>query len=498
MDTVFYPNTDDQRQSVKRICIIGAGPAGLAALKVVLEASQYKAGIWQPVVFEARESLGGSVNPEKPDVPPATPLYDALTTNLPHPVMSYSDFPFPPSTPVFPTANVVLKYLEAYADHFNLRRHILFNNPVLSVDWSSDSHKWIVKSQSILIEFDLVMICNGHYNVPRYPTTSGLAAWLNSGRASHSMWYRHPISKHGKTVIVVGAGPSGNDITAELLSTGHTVIHSQSGATRLDKGDLKLRGRIKQYEQDGAVTFEDGSKETGVDHCILATGYEYTYPFLSSDILNPSYTPPIPPLPLTLHNSTFNVFPLAQHIWPIQSTQPYPPTSLAFLGLLFRVSPFPLVEVQAKAVLTAFAHPSHLDLTQEAVEVMNRYQELRGTLWGASGDIDEVQGISKAWHRFEAQQQYDYRDHLSMFIESADPFPDQPIRVPSWEREMYDKKNILRATWVALEKSGEAEDWVRGVGEGGVEEWVDLLRKLLKRGEEGQQPEVPELETAKL
>ena len=44
---------------MKHICIIGGGPSGLGALKVVLESPQYKAGQWKPSLFEAREAAGG-------------------------------------------------------------------------------------------------------------------------------------------------------------------------------------------------------------------------------------------------------------------------------------------------------------------------------------------------------------------------------------------------------------------------------------------------------
>jgi len=45
--------------SPKAIVIVGAGPAGLAALKEVLDAPQFKSGEWTPIVFEEREDIGG-------------------------------------------------------------------------------------------------------------------------------------------------------------------------------------------------------------------------------------------------------------------------------------------------------------------------------------------------------------------------------------------------------------------------------------------------------
>ena len=43
----------------KRICIVGVGPVGLGALKVVKDAPQFKDGLWQVTAFEARDKIGG-------------------------------------------------------------------------------------------------------------------------------------------------------------------------------------------------------------------------------------------------------------------------------------------------------------------------------------------------------------------------------------------------------------------------------------------------------
>ncbi|PPQ71909.1 hypothetical protein CVT26_007204, partial [Gymnopilus dilepis] len=134
------------------IGIIGAGPAGLSALKAVMDTPQYRAGLWVPTVFEARENIGGVWLPSPPQPtpqslpppPPPTPLYDSLTTNLPHPVMAFTAFPFPPSTPLFPKAHVVQTYLEAYAAHFELHQHIRLNTRVTKADWDIDQGKWVV------------------------------------------------------------------------------------------------------------------------------------------------------------------------------------------------------------------------------------------------------------------------------------------------------------------------------------------------------------------
>ncbi|GLB42154.1 putative FMO family protein [Lyophyllum shimeji] len=502
MDLPTLQPESSSKEDFKTICIIGAGPSGLAALKVILDSPQYKAGKWKPTAFESRDSIGGVWLPAPPtDDPPLTPLYDSLTSNLPHPIMAFPSYPFPPSTPLFPRANLVLDYLSSYADHFHLRPHIKLNTTVASVVRSpastSSSPTWHVSlSTGNTLNFDLVLVCNGHYRIPRYPNIPGLARWLNARRASHSAWYRHPTTNLGPTVLVVGAGPSGHDIARDMLTASHTstVIHSGPAHANTDVGNLKLRGRVSHFGESGEVAFEDGTTEHGVSHAILATGYELSFPFLPPFIVRPGVPPPAPPLPKELYNSTYSLFPLARHLWPLHHC--IPSSSMAFLGLLVRVAPFPVVEAQARAALYAFEDRERLDSTREAVEVVTRYEALRERVGS-----DDPTAIAKAWHRFEPLEQFDYRDALYDFVSSPRDGDLEAVwesrsvegssngigrgaRVPEWEKEAYLAKDVLRKAWVRLEERGEAEEWVRGVGEGGLHEWVEMMRRLKTWAEE--------------
>lgn len=389
--------------------------------------------------------------------------------------MAFPGFPFPPSTPVFPRAALVQNYLESYAAHYNLLPHIRLKTAVHAVQ--RDASKWKVQiSSGEILDFDLVIVGNGHHRIPRYPDTPGLSKWFAAGKASHAAWYRRPHDL-GDTVMVVGGGPSGRDIADEMRTVAGVVIHSIPGAAPEDTGNLKRRGRVAQFGDIGRVVFEDGSSESGIDYCILATGYEISFPFFSSSTIQNEPPPPTPPLPRELYNSTYHVFPLAKHIFPLQVK--FPPSSLAFIGLLVKVVPFPLFEAQACAVMRAFARPETLDLTKEAIDIITRYEQLRGEFG------DDSQLIAKAWHRFRGPEQFGYRDQMYEF---ASPEGDTPEReriiVPEWQKEMYHQKNVLRRVWVELVKSGEADDWVKGVGENGPDEWVDLLKKMLRRAEE--------------
>ena len=456
--------------------------------------------------------------------PPLTPLYDSLTTNLPHPVMAYTSFPFPPGTALFPPASTVLKYLEDYAVHFDLNQHIQLNTSVTSVTRDHAAGKWTVAVRNTVTSteethiFDYIIVANGHYRVPRFPATPGLEKWVEAKKAMHSVFYRNPsIFGDAKTIVVVGGGPSGQDLVSDLLAAGKHVIHSVTGAAREDlhDGRLKVRGRIARYGDAGTgrLTFEDGSEESSVDCAALATGYKFDFPFFPAEVLRPTVPPPVPPLPGALYNSTYHTFPLAKHVFPLVSADEFPSATVAFLGLPIRVAPLPLLEAQMRAVLHVFEHPDSLDPTQEAIDIVSRYEALRtrvlrgfepasspseskppsgeeinladlDTAPGATADERIELAIASAWHRFDGHEQFAYRDALHAFA----GFPDESDRVAGWEIEMYDAKGVLREEWRDLERLGEADEWVKGVGAGegeeGTKEWVELMRRLLKRAEE--------------
>lgn len=444
--------------------------------------------------------------------PPLTPIYDALKTNLPHPLMAFSDFPFPPSTPLYPKADVVASYLKSYAETFVLYKHIRFNKRVVKVEYDSDTSNWTLHTTSTdsnsatfapgLSEpsytSDLLFVCNGHHNLPRYPHIPGIESWLISNRAAHSAFYRNPECapwKLDKThkVLVVGGGPSGRDIVTDLMTNTEfiKIVHSTSKYTD-DNGDPV--GRVKQISRpvrfgdisEGKVEFEGDMTENGIDYVILATGYEVHFPFLSEKHITTGFPPSLSPLPNGVWNTTYGVFPLVRYLFPFSfnpgTCKHSPsPTSIFFLGLLVRVVPMPLVQVQARVALAILANKlTNLDWTREAKEVLDRYDHLRAHL-------ESDRRIHKAWFRFEPMEQFAYRDALVDLLSSSGASSGAQ-RVKDWEREIYLQRDTLCKAWQVCEAKGTAAEWLKGVGEGksgkGVEnEWVDLMWRVLQAEE---------------
>ena len=377
--------------------------------------------------------------------------------------MAFSSFWFEPSTPLFPPANTVLEYLQRYADHFSLTKYIRFNERVEEASWSGQS--WNVRLEGGTIQqFDRVVVANGHYSSPRYPEIPGLQDWLDSGKASHSVYYRNGQPYRDLTVLVIGNGPSGQDISTDVSTVAKTVYHSITGGIHEDIGNIKQRGRVSRFQDHGNVIFEDDSVSR-VDHAILATGYVLSFPFLPQ--LRQSSQPIVPPLPTHAINSTYNIFPLARHVFPLQDD--FPCDTIAFMGLPSReVAPWPIFEAQGRFIAKVFADPPSMDREKESHQVIERFNQLRDT-WG-----DDTTIIAKQWHRFIELEQFSYRRELLDFAEAPQWYPED------WTGEIYLANGELREAWKKLESNREADEWVRGVGEGGREEWVSMMRRLLK------------------
>ncbi|KAG7548997.1 hypothetical protein FFLO_03110 [Filobasidium floriforme] len=246
---------------VKRIAVIGAGAAGIAQAKEILEAFQHGKSEFRVdlVVFESRSKIGGVwlEDPEageyklKYDSKGTTralstrsgstpsPIYAGLRTNLPKQLMTFRNHPFPTETELFPRASDVCDYLISYAEMHGVDRFIRFDTTVTRVRKEGDA--WVVNSQTAkrsegkgkvsdedLVEdsgddirkreerFDFVSIANGHYEKVMIPEIPGLNRF--EGTVLHSRWYRRPEEYIGRRVLVVGSFASGSDVARELAS----------------------------------------------------------------------------------------------------------------------------------------------------------------------------------------------------------------------------------------------------------------------------------------
>ena len=136
-----------------------------------------------------------------------------------------------------------------------------------------------------------------------------------------------------------------------------------------------------------------------------------------------------------------------------------------------------------RAVLEAFSDPNSIDLVAEANEVLARYRKLR-TMY----PTDKV-AFARAWHNLNDAEQLQYRQNMHRCTQS-ERISDDFGMVPGWVHEVFENKAVLRKEWQRLVKHGEASKWVQGVGEAGgeegVQQWVDLMRRIVERARNKQ------------
>jgi cation diffusion facilitator CzcD-associated flavoprotein CzcO len=156
-------------------------------------------------------------------------------------------------------------------------------------------------------EYDAVVVCNGHYSEPRLPPVSrppGPGPLPPPTREEHSHNYRTCEPYIGKTVVIVGAMSSGEDIARELADGGAKTVYLSArawqsptwGTREAQDQPLGKRGNLYRRAMlaavglpGGRVRFEDGREtEEGVDVVMYCTGYHYSFPFLATPLL--SYT----------------------------------------------------------------------------------------------------------------------------------------------------------------------------------------------------------------
>ncbi|KAK9704253.1 Flavin-binding monooxygenase-like [Popillia japonica] len=410
-----------------KLAIIGAGCAGLVSARYclkndlscdVFEQTDKLGGVWNYT-----EKIGV----DDDGLPIHTVMYKDLRTNLPKQLMSYYDFPYPDEGKSFLTQSEVLDYMNRYVKHFNLLPVMKFHKQVTNI--TPQNGKWKLtlidlktkeseviedydsvlicnghyhkpsmpkiegtktKESEVIEDYDSVLICNGHYHKPSMPkiegmdTFSGIQMHSNiyhkpsmpkiegmdtfSGIQMHSNIYRSPERFSRLKVLVIGAGPSGQDIASKISAIADKVFlsHRFSGVVRVAPAVIQ-KPVVKKI-----------SDKLKIDAIVYCTGYKYDYPFLSEDC--------------RIQCDGESVKYLYKHIINVEH-----PT-MGFLGICHQICPFPVCDVQAQFFLGSLLGRFNLKTKAEMIK------EIR--------DGIEDGTLGKQIHRI-AEKQKDYCDDLA-------------------------------------------------------------------------------------
>jgi len=207
----------------KRICVIGAGPCGLTAVKNLRQT-----GCGDIVCYEESGGIGG--NWAYTDDPDRISVYESARLISSRRMSSFDDFPMPNDYPDFPSHRQLLAYFTDYARAFQLESHIRLGSRVEQCVPTGDG-RWAVRvtanGGTRVESFDYLLVCSGHHREPFVPAYPGRF----TGRMVHSSTYKRPDPFRGARVLVVGAGNSAADIAVEVAQVAsYTALSMREGA----------------------------------------------------------------------------------------------------------------------------------------------------------------------------------------------------------------------------------------------------------------------------
>jgi hypothetical protein len=190
-----------------RVCVIGAGPSGIAAAKALLDE-----GFRRVVVLDRGKDVGGNW------------VFDAASGHssvfeTTHIISSkrysqYDDYPMPEHYPDYPSHRLLADYFQSYARHFGLYSHIRFETtvercePLPGGGWRVTSVQDGARTSD---DVDVLVVANGHHWKPRWPTYPGKL----SCEYLHSHDFKRATPFANRRVLVIGGGNSACDCAVE-------------------------------------------------------------------------------------------------------------------------------------------------------------------------------------------------------------------------------------------------------------------------------------------
>lgn len=195
-------------RNVPTTAIIGAGISGLTTGKMLADYGL------PYTCFETSDRIGGNWAFGNPNG--HSSAYRSLHIDTSKERLSFRDFPMPEEYPDFPHHTQIKDYLESYAEAFDLKERIEFENGVVHARRVASG--WEIRDQAGAVrQFDHLVVANGHHWDPRFARFPGEF----TGESIHSHAYidpRTPLELFGKRILVVGVGNSAADIAVELSS----------------------------------------------------------------------------------------------------------------------------------------------------------------------------------------------------------------------------------------------------------------------------------------
>jgi trimethylamine monooxygenase len=282
-----------------RVCVIGAGPSGLAQLRAFQSAAAKGAEIPEIVCFEKQDNWGGLWNYswrtglDEFGEPVHSSMYRYLWSNGPKEGLEFADYSFEEHfgklIASYPPRAVVFDYIEGRVKKAGVRAWIRLRTPVRFVRYDESTAKFTVTVHDLRSdrmyeeEFENVIVSSGHFSTPNVPEFPGFAIF--GGRILHAHDFRDALELKDKDLLLIGTSYSAEDIGSQCWKYGAKSITVAHRTSPMGFDWPANWTEVPILEKVDATTayFKDGTSKR-IDAIILCTGYKHHFPFLPDNL----------------------------------------------------------------------------------------------------------------------------------------------------------------------------------------------------------------------
>ena len=281
----------------KKVCIIGAGPSGLAQLRAFQSAAEKGADVPEVVCLEKQSDWGGLWNytwrtgVDEAGDPCHGSMYRYLWSNGPKEGLEFADYTFDEhfGRPIasYPPREVLWDYILGRVEKAGVRDKIRFNTLVRDVKYEDGKFTVLSRNSKTDSEttevFDKVIVASGHFSTPMVPYYPGFESF--EGRILHAHDFRDAREFAGQDLLLLGSSYSAEDIGSQCWKYGCKSITNAYRTAPMGYDWPENWKEIPALDRVEGRTahFIDGTSKD-VDAIILCTGYKHHFPYLPDDL----------------------------------------------------------------------------------------------------------------------------------------------------------------------------------------------------------------------
>ncbi len=284
---------------IQRVCVIGAGPSGLAQLRAFQSARSKGTSIPEIVCYEKQSNWGGMWNYtwrtglDENGEPVHGSMYRYLWSNGPKECLEFADYSFDEhfKRPIssYPPREVLWDYIQGRVQKAGVRDMIQFDTVIRNVDYDEESKIFTVighnhkTNHTFEEKFSQVVVASGHFSTPNVPEFEGFSSF--GGRILHAHDFRDALEFKDKDILIVGSSYSAEDIGSQCYKYGCKSVTSCYRSAPMGykwPAEWTEKPCLERVEGNTAY-FKDGSSKH-IDAIILCTGYRHHFPFLPDSL----------------------------------------------------------------------------------------------------------------------------------------------------------------------------------------------------------------------